>query len=715
MVRYINNVLSRRYLSSTTPSLSPTVMKPASSQKSKAKSSRNSREPSGGRLGLVEAASVAAKRSAKRGRRKVSNNKKSTQTVDTDVGMSNPNPPTDTAPMQMFHGNFVISGGNFTQAESIVNHVNNARPKAFKYLQERVAPAAFHNSAQRIDPPRCHPDTRVAIMQEIYDWITQSEDREQWLLWLNGAAGAGKSALMQSLAERCVQAAIVIATFFFFRGDSSRNTITPLVATLVYQLIRAIPEIEGDIILLIDHDPLIFDQSLETQLQYLIIQPLLRLPPHLKRLLVVFIDGLDECKDRNAQANLIKVLGNISCSGTIPVVFLIASRREPQIEAEFVRKPISNILKTLPLDNSDIEKTSDDIRRYLVDKFRDIKETHRLKQYLPIDWPPASSVKEIVTKSSGQFIFASVAINYVSSPRANPARQLEVIRGIRMRDPSSQNPFVHLDALYQHIFSQIEALDKVLNIIAYVIAGGSSNITHIYEAFLLDPGELDVLFADLTAVILCEPPSFLVDPCELDVLFADPVAVMLQSTLHGLKFLHASLPDFLVDKNRSQQYHIDLDKYRTNLLCRFLERRPPILDPLLSSDDSNAVIKRERSRLSAIENLLEKAEASEQLHSAFMNFNCTFYSETSFGRGWHAIGPNILRPLKQLNFSDQGEAYHHVVDIFAAEYTKHWPSLVFSEKLSVEGESPDLAEQILKQVYGGGIWDKVAEFYFSAS
>ncbi|KAF9470179.1 hypothetical protein BDN70DRAFT_821682, partial [Pholiota conissans] len=62
-----------------------------------------------------------------------------------------------------------------------------------KLLRERVAPSAFHNSAQRNDPPRCHPNTRVQILQDMFDWILQSDDRETWLLWLNGAAGAGKS------------------------------------------------------------------------------------------------------------------------------------------------------------------------------------------------------------------------------------------------------------------------------------------------------------------------------------------------------------------------------------------------------------------------------------------------------------------------------------------------------------------------------------------
>ncbi|KAF8198551.1 hypothetical protein BJ912DRAFT_29625 [Pholiota molesta] len=313
----------------------------------------------------------------------------------------------------MFNGNIVISGGHFTQAGSVVNGPNSARDEAFKLLQQQVAATAFHNSAQRIDPPRCHRDTRVAVMDTIYDWIVQSADREQWLLWLNGAVGAGKSAVMQSLAERCVQAAIAVASFFFSRADSTRNTITPLVATLAYQLIQAIPETLGDVLLTIEHNPLIFVQSLESQLQGLIIQPLLRLPRHLQRLFVLFIDGLDECNDRLSQSYLINILGDVSRNRNIPVVFLVAGRREAQIEAAFRQDPVANLLRTLSLDEI---SASDDIRRFLNNKFSEIKATHLRKHLLAADWPPMSVIGELVAKSSGQFIFASVVINYISSP-----------------------------------------------------------------------------------------------------------------------------------------------------------------------------------------------------------------------------------------------------------------------------------------------------------
>jgi hypothetical protein len=553
-------------------------------------------------------------------------------------------------------------------------------------LKERVATAAFHNSARRVDPPRCHPNTRVAIQwqQRIYDWIVMDLlIRQMWIMWVNGAAGGGKSAIMQSIAELCEQAQIPLASFFFFRTDPTRNSTTSFIATLVYQVIQLLPHVKDEVLQIIESNPLIFDQSLKSQLDTLIIQPLLRVQEHFKGFFVILIDGLDECTERAHQIDLIQLLGAVSRSRTVPVVFLVASRREPQIEAVFIRKEVLDLVLTLSLDNSDIEQTSDDIRRFLVDKFCDIKDTHLLKRHLPIDWPPASSVEEIVTKSSGQFIFAAVVINHLSSPRGNPAYQLEVIRGIRLRDPSSQNPFAHLDALYQHIFSEVEALDKVLDIIGYVIASEQTFIKHIQKAFLLEAGELDVLFTDLTAVILCNDSD--------------------------LKFLHASLPDFLIDKTRSEQYHIDLDEYRTKLLCRFLERCPPILDPLWSpGNDLEALIDWEQNRLWAILYLLKKAKASERLHSAFMNFNCTFYSKIFFEGPLINLGPDILQPLKPLvcttshictphtnaglsqDFSDQGEVYRHVIDIFAAEYVKYWPSLDAVDKEYVKQYSPDL-------------------------
>jgi hypothetical protein len=409
----------------------------------------------------------------------------------------------------------------------------------------------------------------------------------------------------------------------------------PLVATLVYQLIQAIPETSDDIILTIERNPLIFEQSLEFQIHYLLIQPLLRLPTHLRRLFVVFIDGLDECDDRAHQSNLIKVLGNISSGRNIPIVFLIASRREPQIEAEFHQDQVTDNLTTIPLD--DIQ-ASDDIRRYLIAKFKEIKATHLRRKFLSPDWPSSAVIEQIVRNSSGQFIYASVVIGNISLPHAHPAIQLEIINGIRPRNPS-ENPFAHLDALYQHIFSRVKRLETVRNVLAfYLIKPGSSkkvlashlipsdsHVQSLESLFQLSPGELEVLFADLTALVRCSPNT-------------------------PMKILHASLPDFLLDESRSGDYYINLDEYRTNLLSLFLERPCTIPDPHSSIPN----LKRdpdlewgEMRRLVAICILLEEAKAPNRLQHACMNFNCIFYS-VDMARYYIDTISGIVNHLKKL-------------------------------------------------------------------
>ena len=115
-----------------------------------------------------------------------------------------------------------------------------------KILQQHIAPGAFHNSEERYDPPKCHPRTRRAVLKKIEDWVKDAE-KVALILWLYGPAGAGKSAIAQTIAELLAEAGLLAAAFFFSRNAAGRNDKTPLVATLAYQLVKSIPEIRAHI------------------------------------------------------------------------------------------------------------------------------------------------------------------------------------------------------------------------------------------------------------------------------------------------------------------------------------------------------------------------------------------------------------------------------------------------------------------------------------
>ena len=114
-------------------------------------------------------------------------------------------------------------------------------------LKQNVALGASHNSAERYDPPKCHPHTREAVLMKIEDWVKDAH-KVSLFLWLYGPAGTGKSAIAQTIAELLESLELLAAAFFFSRNAAGRNDKTSLIPTLVYQLIMSIPEIRPHVL-----------------------------------------------------------------------------------------------------------------------------------------------------------------------------------------------------------------------------------------------------------------------------------------------------------------------------------------------------------------------------------------------------------------------------------------------------------------------------------
>ncbi|KAF5324176.1 hypothetical protein D9619_011163 [Psilocybe cf. subviscida] len=94
-----------------------------------------------------------------------------------------------------------ITGGLF----SITTNVNAEDAKLLQLLYKRVAPNAILNAGGRADEVRCHPGTREEIISRIEKWRDMEDGLTAPIFWLGGPAGAGKSAIVQTIAERCDQ------------------------------------------------------------------------------------------------------------------------------------------------------------------------------------------------------------------------------------------------------------------------------------------------------------------------------------------------------------------------------------------------------------------------------------------------------------------------------------------------------------------------------
>ena len=84
----------------------------------------------------------------------------------------------------------------------------------------------MHDSSARYPPPLCHRNTRQKVLKIITDWIDDSYPRP---------AGAGKSAIAQTIVERYKDSQVT-ASFFFSRNTPDRGVADRLFTTLTWQL-----------------------------------------------------------------------------------------------------------------------------------------------------------------------------------------------------------------------------------------------------------------------------------------------------------------------------------------------------------------------------------------------------------------------------------------------------------------------------------------------
>jgi cytidylate kinase len=74
-------------------------------------------------------------------------------------------------------------------------------------------------------------DTRVALLEEIWEWIQWDAKLTTRIFWLTGVASAGKSTIAHTVAKRCHEAGL-LASSFFFKRDTAEETTNKLFSTI---------------------------------------------------------------------------------------------------------------------------------------------------------------------------------------------------------------------------------------------------------------------------------------------------------------------------------------------------------------------------------------------------------------------------------------------------------------------------------------------------
>jgi len=403
--------------------------------------------------------------------------------------------------------------------------------------------------------------TREAIIQEILDWLKKLTESSS-ILWLQGPAGHGKTALEFTIAEICKKEGLLIGTFFFSNRIANCNDASLLFATLAAELIQACPSTKRYIDKAIHDDRLIFDKALETQMKALIVEPMQRIATlaHIDTgrkayPTVIVIDGLDECADPNDQDEIVRIIGNLAQQRGLPLRFLIASRPEPNIcdafeklQSRLSRDSFSTLLLT------EDALTRRDIQIYFKRKFDELRARH---SYLPAGWPGPDIIMRLVDKASGQFVYATTIIIYVSSRDDRPYDRLNMI--LKMLDiPVGDTPYAPLDQLYRHIVRTVKHRTEALLILGQLILAKEM------------PNKKDVLGSPSNST----SQKRIEDILNLHVGDVERLLNRMHSVIdigEDLKLLHASFQDFLLDPSRSEDFAVNLPEARLMLGLAYLQ------------------------------------------------------------------------------------------------------------------------------------------------
>ena len=250
-----------------------------------------------------------------------------------------------------------------------------------------------------------------------FRWILDQHEFSNWLkngggiYWIRGKAGSGKSTLMRFLVENpktlrllsswAGQRDVVMASHFFWKsGTPIQKSLPGLLRTLLFQILRQIPSLIGQLFPLQwkSRDLSIFPLSADEVIQAL---ESLTLENSLPVRFCFFIDGLDEYTTGTERYHgdfqeLLNILEALSASSVIKIC--VSSRPWTVFERAFGNSPNKLRLEDL---------TKNDIKAYVVDK---LKANRYLQELASVDSRCNSFGEQVVQKAEGVFLWVFLVI-----------------------------------------------------------------------------------------------------------------------------------------------------------------------------------------------------------------------------------------------------------------------------------------------------------------
>jgi hypothetical protein len=407
------------------------------------------------------------------------------------------------------------------------------------------ADEALFNSYNKRHEPYCLPGTRVDLLQEIYDWA--EGHNEQFIFWLNGLAGTGKSTIARTVARKYFENGQLGASFFFSRGGGDAGHAGKFFTTMALQLSTKSQPLQRLICEALIKNGNVATQSLGDQWRQLILRPLseLRRDSH-NSFCIVVIDALDECDNDVDIRIILQLLAEARSLETVRLRVLLASRPEIPIRYGFYQIPEANH-HDFVLHNISPSIVNHDITIYLKYNLGLIRQ----ERSLSFSWPGEEAVSRLVQSASGLFIWVATACRFIQEGRRFAASRLAMILENSTGDitaPEKQLNDIYLTVLRHSVSSDYSSKEKekLFGMMRYIL------------------GSVVVLSAPLSP---CSITMLLhVSNEEVEQTLDDLHAVLeiSKNRTRPLRLHHPSFRDFLLDKNRCDDSNFWVDERQSH-------------------------------------------------------------------------------------------------------------------------------------------------------
>jgi hypothetical protein len=391
----------------------------------------------------------------------------------------------------------------------------------------------YADNARFDSDKQCLPGTRVAVLDELMDWINSpdGENTPQVLLF-SAAAGFGKSAIAHTIAQYFYNLGRLGSSYCFDRADQAKRSIKYLLSTISRDLSDLDPGWKSALCAVVTGDrSLCSTLAMKEQFDNFIVKPaaaLTTVGP-----IVIVIDALDESGSYIERKPLLDML--IERAAELPKNFriLITTRPEPDVTETFHLVHQYPYIKHKHVDAAEMKNQLSelDLSLYIKSKLSNISG-------LDARWPNGEWCSLLVKHSEGLFQWAAVTCHYIMDPYGGklPYERLE----------SSLDTGHGLDNLYHGVLNQAFQKDdsKVMNRYKSVIG-------RILTA--KEPLPLSTLSKmHVNNTVWMDEIRAIIGPlgCLLSGINKNDIAI---------KPLHSSFHDYLTCHSRSGEFFISID------------------------------------------------------------------------------------------------------------------------------------------------------------